>query len=104
MASSSSAGVTPNRDVILEIPELSVDSIGLTVQDVRAHVGDKVYERIAIEKPAECPERWKGLIGEYGPDDQVVFVLEKDGKLHLLIEWFFLYPLEEEVADRFRLP
>ncbi len=31
-------GVTPNRDVILEIPELSVDSIGLTVKDVRAHV------------------------------------------------------------------
>jgi hypothetical protein len=34
----SSSGYTPNRDVILEIPELSVDSIGLTVQDVRAHV------------------------------------------------------------------
>jgi hypothetical protein len=32
------SGLTPNRDVILEIPELSVDSIGLTVQDVRAHV------------------------------------------------------------------
>jgi hypothetical protein len=31
-------GLTPNRDVILEIPELSVDSIGLTVKDVRAHV------------------------------------------------------------------
>ncbi|HZE08738.1 MAG TPA: hypothetical protein VE110_08280 [Gemmatimonadaceae bacterium] len=29
---------TPNRDVILEIPELSVDSIGLTVSDVKAHV------------------------------------------------------------------
>jgi hypothetical protein len=32
------SGTTPNRDVILEIPELSVDSIGLTVSDVRAHV------------------------------------------------------------------
>jgi hypothetical protein len=31
-------GLTPNRDVILEIPELSVDSIGLTVKDVKAHV------------------------------------------------------------------
>jgi hypothetical protein len=35
---STSSGLTSNRDVILEIPELSVDSIGLTVQDVRAHV------------------------------------------------------------------
>ena len=38
VAASTTAGTTPNRDVILEIPELSVDSIGLTVQDVRAHV------------------------------------------------------------------
>ena len=30
--------VTPNRDVILEIPELFVDSIGLTVSDVKVHV------------------------------------------------------------------
>ena len=34
----STTALTPNRDVILEIPELSVDSIGLTVADVRAHV------------------------------------------------------------------
>ena len=34
----SNTQTTPNRDVILEIPELSVDSIGLTVSDVRAHV------------------------------------------------------------------
>jgi hypothetical protein len=37
-ASTTQPGLTPNRDVILEIPELSVDSIGLTVKDVRAHV------------------------------------------------------------------
>lgn len=34
----SQSSVTPNRDVILEIPELAVDSIGLTVANVRAHV------------------------------------------------------------------
>src|SRR6476469_527568 len=38
IAPSSNAGITPNRDVILEIPELSVHSLGLTGQDVRAHV------------------------------------------------------------------
>jgi hypothetical protein len=32
------ATYTPNRDVILEVPQLSVDSIGLTVSDLRAHV------------------------------------------------------------------
>ena len=30
--------LTPNRDVILEIPELAVDSIGLTVRNLRARV------------------------------------------------------------------
>ena len=34
----SQATLTPNRDVILEVPELAVDSIGLTVANVRAHV------------------------------------------------------------------
>lgn len=37
-AYTSTTSTTPNRDVILEIPELSVDSIGLTVADVKAHV------------------------------------------------------------------
>jgi hypothetical protein len=37
-AYAATTSLTPNRDVILEIPELSVDSIGLTVSDVRAHV------------------------------------------------------------------
>ena len=34
----SQASLTPNRDVVLEVPELAVDSIGLTVANVRAHV------------------------------------------------------------------
>lgn len=34
----STVPLTPNRDVILEVPELTVDSIGLTVSNVRAHV------------------------------------------------------------------
>ena len=37
-AYTSTTSTTPNRDVSLEIPELSVDSIGLTVADVKAHV------------------------------------------------------------------
>jgi transcriptional accessory protein Tex/SPT6 len=37
-AYTATTSTTPNRDVILEIPELSVDSIGLTVADVKAHV------------------------------------------------------------------
>lgn len=35
----------------------------------------------ASTKPAPAPARWRGLIGEYGPDDGVVIILEKDGRL-----------------------
>src|SRR5690242_11053900 len=31
-------GGTPNYDVILEVPDLSVDSIGLTVANLQAHL------------------------------------------------------------------
>ena len=36
----------------------------------------------AAPKPAPAPARWLGLIGEYGPDSDILYILEKDGKLH----------------------
>ena len=38
--------------------------------------------------------KWAKLTGEYGPDFNVMKVYEKDGKLTVLIEWFYEYPLE----------
>src|SRR6185295_8615557 len=32
-------------------------------------------------KPRPAPVRFRGLIGEYGPDDDVLIILENDGKL-----------------------
>lgn len=32
-------------------------------------------------KPPPAPARWLGLIGEYGPDTEILYILEKDGKL-----------------------
>ena len=46
-------------------------------------------------KPAPAPERWRGLIGEYGPDDDVIIVLERDGKLCALLKHTELETLEE---------
>lgn len=88
----------------------------LIVDDLLAY-GSKVEEkgdqllvdgtaltRQTATKPAPSPERWAGLIGEYGWDHNVLYIYEKDGKLHALIEWFFSYPLEEVSADVFRFP
>jgi len=43
-------------------------------------------------------------LGEYGWDHDVLFILEKEGRLYALIEWFFLYPLEELGENVFRFP
>jgi CubicO group peptidase (beta-lactamase class C family)/D-alanyl-D-alanine dipeptidase len=67
-------------------------------------VGDDVYEKVPAEKPAPAPDKFAGLIGEYGRDHNTLFILEKDGKLWALIEWFFLYPLEEEKPDVYKFP
>ena len=45
-----------------------------------------------------------GLIGEYGWDHDVLFIFEKEGRLNALIEWFYLYPLEDLGHDVFRFP
>jgi CubicO group peptidase (beta-lactamase class C family)/D-alanyl-D-alanine dipeptidase len=67
-------------------------------------LGSRVYRRVTSSKPAAAPSKWAGLIGEYGWDHDVLYVLEREGKLHALIEWFFLYPLEEVGPDRFAFP
>ena len=43
--------------------------------------------------PDAPPARWVGLIGEYGPDDDVWMVLEDESRLHLR-QGEMAYPLE----------
>jgi serine beta-lactamase-like protein LACTB len=76
----------------------------IEVQDGKLHLGGKTYERVPATKPEPCPEKWRGLLGEYGWDHNTLVILERDGKLHALIEWFFLYPLEAESANEIRFP
>ena len=67
-------------------------------------IDDKVYERIADKPPADIPDRWKGLIGEYGWDHNVLYILEDHGQLYALIEWFYYYPLTEVSENEFKFP
>ncbi len=55
-------------------------------------------------RPAPAPERWRDLIGEYGWDHNVLFVYEKDGALHALIEWTEMDRLDELGPDTFAFP
>ena len=74
------------------------------IDNDRIELGGERYEKKAVAKPAPPPSRWEGLIGEYGWDHDVLYILEQDGKLHALIEWFFDYPLKEVGPEEFLFP
>src|SRR5207244_7624865 len=74
------------------------------LENDRLVLGNDTLARVSIDKPQPAPGRWAGLIGEYGWDHDVLVILEKEGKLNALIEWFFLYPLQEDSADVFKFP
>jgi CubicO group peptidase (beta-lactamase class C family)/D-alanyl-D-alanine dipeptidase len=67
-------------------------------------IGAAEFKRVETKKPASCPPQYLGLIGEYGPEHNVLFVFEKDGKLHCNVEWFFVYPLREIKPNVYALP
>ena len=97
---------------------LEVRSLGDTlITDDRLGYGDRIghsgseivlgtdtLRRTDVPRPPDVTERWRGLIGEYGPEFNPVYVREEDGRLHLLVRSFFDYPLREESPGAFRLP
>ncbi len=62
------------------------------------------YRRLADQPPPPIPERLQGLVGEYGWDHNILFLYERHGRLHALIEWFFDYPLTEIDSNTFAFP
>lgn len=67
-------------------------------------INDVSYERVLSAPPSAVPQRWRGLIGEYGWDHNTLYILEDAGKLVALIEWFYYYPLKEVDENTFEFP
>jgi CubicO group peptidase (beta-lactamase class C family)/D-alanyl-D-alanine dipeptidase len=70
----------------------------------RVQMGGRLFERAPLERPPDPPAAWSGLIGEYGWDHNVLYIREREGRLHALIEWFFDYPLDRASATEFWFP
>jgi D-alanyl-D-alanine dipeptidase/CubicO group peptidase (beta-lactamase class C family) len=68
------------------------------------HVGGRDLPRVPAPSgpPPAAPAPWRGLIGEYGPDFAVLYVLEKDARLHALADWLEYDPLTPVSSDVFR--
>src|SRR5262249_54443877 len=56
------------------------------------------------DKPAPAPSAFRNLIGEYGWDYDTLYILEKDGQLTALIEWYDYYPLTHIEGSAYRFP
>ncbi len=67
-------------------------------------VSGDTLRRVPETQPLPPPEAWRGLIGEYGWDHDVLYVLEREGRLYALVDWFGLYPLTDLGGDVFRFP
>jgi D-alanyl-D-alanine dipeptidase len=55
-------------------------------------------------KPAPAPARWIGLIGEYGPADDILYILERDAKLCASLKRAEPEPLQEVSRNVFAFP
>jgi D-alanyl-D-alanine dipeptidase len=55
-------------------------------------------------RPAPIPERWRGIVGEYGSDRQPLHVYERDGALHVRVLWTIDYPLTPVSDSVFAFP
>ena len=47
----------------------------------------RLCTKVPTPEPADIPAKWRGLIGEYGWDHDILYVFEKEGHLNVLIEW-----------------
>jgi D-alanyl-D-alanine dipeptidase len=62
------------------------------------------FQLPATSKPLPAPARWRGLIGEYGPDDDILIILEKDGKLCVSFKRAECEPPDEVSRNVFKFP
>ena len=76
----------------------------IQVGDNAIVIGNETFKRIEVRKPQPAPVPWRGLIGEYGWDHDVLYIFEKEGKLWALIEWFEFDPLEQVSENVFKFP
>ena len=76
----------------------------ILVRDNAIVIGNETFKRVEVPKPQPAPVRWRGLIGEYGWDHDILYIFEKDGKLWALIEWFEFDPLEQVSENVFKFP
>ncbi len=76
----------------------------IIVREAEIVIGGETFKRVEVPKPQPAPAGWRGLIGEYGWDHDILYIFERDGKLWALIEWYEFNPLERVSENVFKFP
>jgi D-alanyl-D-alanine dipeptidase len=73
--------------------------------DSGLQTGTGILKKQPDTKPAVAPINLRPFLGEYGWDHNVMYVLERAGKLTVLIEWFdYYYMTATTKSNEFRFP
>ncbi|MBL4802050.1 MAG: serine hydrolase [Emcibacter sp.] len=88
----------------LVIDDIMTYSEDIQIADGKVIIFGAEYMAVTEGKPAPMPLAWAGLIGEYGFDHNILYISEKFGKLHALIEWGMEYPLIDLGGGVFKFP
>lgn len=76
----------------------------IRVDDGVLRIGETELTRVESTPPPEPPAHFAGLLGEYGWDHSVLFIYEKEGALHALIEWIEIDWLEQISENVYAFP
>ena len=76
----------------------------ISLLDGGIKVGDEILKATAVPKGTRLPVEFAGLVGEYGWDYNILYIIEREGRLMSLIEWYEFEPLEQLSRDVFRYP
>ncbi len=86
----------------LEVDDRLSYGIPVNVGEEAVQMGSN--RQAAVRKVAPAAPQLQELVGEYGWDYDTLYVLEKDGHLEVLIEWFEYDPLKQVSRDVFQFP
>jgi hypothetical protein len=85
---------------------LALSNAAVAVEVARYELADRGSGKPTAQthsaKPAPAPQRWRGLIGEYGPDNGILYILEKDQSLCTLFKGSNIECLKEVSRNVFK--
>src|ERR1700730_15541849 len=95
--------VSPSGDDLIAD---GVTGFGIKVSPIPEgiRIESKALSKLPSEMPSDIPAKWRGLIGEYGSDHDILYVFEKDQRLNVLIEWLEFDALTQVTDDVFNFP